>query len=343
VVELTPRLIGIVPAMNNTMLTLGVDVLTSDYKLMSRFGDQLNDQSQNSIYAQAVIPATEVLDITLGARYAEVKNDLRDTGTFAIFPDGTRIEDDVTVGTFGLAIKADRNWRILFRADQNYRFAKVDEYLQPVFTPTFTPVILQTQQGLSIETGVEWFSDGNNAKLLVYQLDIDNEIAFDPVNFANINLDKTRRTGFIGSGRWQNTERLGFAASYSFTDAEVLSGPFMDKEIPMVAKHTASLSSDYELTEKWQLYAEWLAISDRVFSGDFDNELGRLPGYAVINIKAEYDFRHFTLSGRINNLLNRKYSDVGQLSFDPNTLTATEAFFTSPEINFMLTAAWQFR
>ena len=111
----------------------------------------------------------------------------------------------------------------------------------------------------------------------------------------------------------------------------------------MVAKHTASLSSDYELTEKWRLYAEWLAISDRVFSGDFDNELGRLPGYAVINVKAEYDYRRFTLAGRINNLLNREYSDVGQLSFDPNTLTATEAYFTSPEINFMLTATWQFR
>ena len=343
VVEFTPRLIGFVPAINNTLLTVGSDLVASDYQLMTRFGDQFNDQSQRSLYAQAVTPATEVLDITLGVRYAEVENDLRDTGMFAIFPDGVRIEDDVTVGTFGLAIQADQNWRVLFRADQNYRFAKVDEYLQPVFTPTFIPVILKTQQGLSVETGVEWLSRLNNAKLLVYQLDLDNEIAYDPVNFANINLDETRRKGVMTSGRWQTSERLGFNVSYTFTDAEVLSGPFANKTIPLVAKHSALVGSDYQLTDKWQLYAEWFAISDRVFSGDFNNELARLPGYALVNLKGEYNYRDFSFSARINNLLNKKYSDVGQLSYDPNTFMATEAFFTSPEINFMLTAAWQFR
>ncbi|MBT8130246.1 MAG: TonB-dependent receptor, partial [Gammaproteobacteria bacterium] len=315
----------------------------SDYRLSSRFGDQSNDQSQGSLYAQAVIPASEVLDVTLGVRYAEVENELQDTGMFAIFPDGIRIEDDVTVGTFGLAIKADQNWRVLFRADQNYRFAKVDEYLQPVFTPTFTPEILKTQQGLSVETGVEWQAGGNNARLMIYQLDIDDEIAYDPVNFANINLDQTRRKGVISSGYWQQSNKLGYTASYTFTDAEVLRGAFAGKDIPLVAMHSLLLGSDYQLTDKWQLYGELFAISDRVFAGDFNNVLGRLPGYGLVNIKAAYEYNDFSLSARINNLFNKAYSDVGQLSYDSVTFVEREAFFTSPGINFMLTAAWQFR
>ena len=343
VVEFTPRLIGFLPALRNTMLTTGVDLVASDYKLQSRFGDQLNDQSQRSLYAQAVVPATGIMDITLGVRYAEVQNDLQDTGTFAVFPNGIRIEDDVTVGTFGLSVRAEENWRLLFRADQNYRFAKVDEYLQPVFTPTFTPEILKTQQGLSIETGVEWTSGRDTAKLLIYQLDIDDEIAFDPVNFANINLEETRRRGVITSGHWQQTQRLGYTASYTYTDAEVLSGAFSGKAIPLVAKHSLLLAGEYRLNDQWQLYGELSGISDRVFAGDFDNVLGRLPGYGIVNIKAEYRYSDFVFTGRINNLLNKQYSDVGQLSFDPNTFTAAEAFFTSPEINFLLTAAWQFR
>jgi iron complex outermembrane receptor protein len=341
VVELTPRFIGFVPAINNTMLTLGADAVDSEYKLTTSFGDQVNDQLQSSVYAQAVIPATEVLDITLGVRYAEVENDLQDTGTFATYPAGIQIDDDVTVGTFGLAIKATENWRVLFRADQNYRFAKVDEYLQPV-----DQVILKTQEGLSVETGVEWASDSDTAKLLVYQLDLDDEIAYDPnagLFGANINLDKTRRKGIITSGHWQQTKKLGYSASYTYTDAEVLSGPLAGKDIPLVARHSVQLGGDYQLTDKWQLYGELFAISDRVFGGDFDNVLGRLPGYGVINIKAGYDYRDFNIMARINNLLNKEYSDVGQLGFDPNTFAATEAFFTSPEINFMLTAAWQFR
>ena len=139
------------------------------------------------------------------------------------------------------------------------------------------------------------------------------------------------------------TSRLGYSVSYTLTDAEVLSGAFAGKNIPLVARHSVLLGSDYRLDEKWQLYAELFAISDRVFAGDFNNVLGRLPGYGLVNLKAAYDYRDFTFSARINNLFNKQYSEVGQLSFDPNTFAEREAFFTSPEINFILTAAWQFR
>ncbi len=343
VVEITPRVIGFIPAMNNTMMTLGADVIASDYRLTSRFGDQSNDQTQRSLYAQAVIPASTIVDLTLGLRYAEVQNDLQDTGTFAIYPAGVEIDDDLTVGTFGLVVKADENWRLLLRADQNYRFAKVDEYLQPLFTPTFTPVVLKTQQGLSVETGVEWEAGNDSAKLLIYQLELENEIAYDPVNFANINLEETRRTGVITSGHWQQSKRLGLSVSYTFTDAEVIKGAFRGKEIPLVARHSALLGADYQASDTWQLHAELFALSERVFSGDFDNVLGMLPGYGVVNLQAQYTYSEFIFTGRVNNLLNRQYSDVGQLSYDPLTFVEREAFFPSPEINFILTAAWQFR
>jgi iron complex outermembrane receptor protein len=338
--ELTPRFIGFIPAWNNTMLTLGADVIESDYLLGSQFGEQKNDQSQRSVYLQAVIPAVKTLDVTLGVRYAEVENELSDGFTFV----NDSIKDDVTVATFGMAYQANEDWRVLVRIDQNYRFAKVDEYsnAQPFPAPP-SIVILDTQKGLSLETGVEWVRGSNSAKFLVYQLDLDDELAYDPVNFININLDETRRSGFITSGRWQNSKRMGLSASYTYTDAEVLSGAFTGKEIPFVAKHSALLSTDYAISGAWQVYGELVAISDRVFSGDFNNVLGKLPGYGAVNLKAEYNINDFTFSGRVNNVLNKQYSDVGQLGTDPNTLAPREAFFPSPEINFLLTAAWNFR
>ena len=339
ITEFTPRFIGFIPALNNTMLTIGADAVDSDYRLSTTLGDQANDQSQRSVYAQAVIPATSLLDVTLGVRYARVENEISDGFTFV----NETIEDDVTVATFGMAYQARDDWRVLVRIDQNYRFAKVDEYsnAQPFPAPPST-VILKTQEGLSLETGVEWVHGSNSAKILVYQLDLDNELAFDPVNFININLDETRRSGFIASGRWQSSKRMGLGASYSYTDAEVLSGAFTGKEIPFVAKHSALLSTDYVISGAWQVYGELVAISERVFSGDFDNLLGKLPGYGVVNLKAEYKINDFTFSGRINNLLNKQYSDVGQLGFNPFP-AASEAYYTSPEINFLLTAAWNFR
>jgi iron complex outermembrane receptor protein len=338
--EFTPRFIGFLPSLNNTMLTLGADAIESDYKLNSRFGEQSNDQSQRSLYAQAVIPATQLLDITLGVRYAEVENELSDGFTFS----NENITDDVTVGTFGLAYQANSNLRVLVRADQNYRFVKVDEYTnaQPFPAPPST-IILKTQQGLSLETGVEWTQGDNTAKLIVYQLALENEIAFDPVNFININLDDTERSGFIANGYWKTSPRLGLSASYTYTDAKVSSGAFAGKEVPFVAKHSALLSADYAVSETWQLYGELFAMSDRIFSGDFNNVLGKLPGYGLVNVKAEYKVNDFTFSGRVNNVFNKQYSDVGQLGIDPVTFAPREAFFPSPEINFLLTAAWQFR
>jgi iron complex outermembrane receptor protein len=344
--EFTPRFIGFIPALNNTMLTIGADAVESEYDVSTIFGDQFNDQSQRSLYAQAVIPV-RIVDITVGVRHASVDNDLRDTGMFAVYPTGVKIEDDVTVGTLGLAIKANENWRVLLRADQNYRFAKVDEFLQPALTPASTPIELKTQEGLSLETGAEWSHGGNTVKFVVYSLKLENEITYDPTAGlfgANINLDDTERKGFITSGYWKATQRLGFSASYTYTDAEVTSGFATGKYIPLVAEHSALLSTDYAISKSWQVYGEVVAVSDRVLGGDFDNTLSTLPGYGVLNIKAGYQVSDFTFSGRVNNVFNKKYSDVGQLGFDPNAgFAAAEAYYPSPEINFLLTAAWNFR
>jgi len=290
-----------------------------------------------------VTPLSDSLNLTLGLRYASVENDLRDTGTFAIYPNGQAVDDDVSVGELGLAWQADDHWRLLLRADQNYRFAKVDEFMSPAFGPTFAPVILKTQEGLSTEAGAEWTVERYRAKLIVYQLDLDNEIAYDPVNYANINLDTTQRRGAITEFNWQATAKLGFNASYTYTDAHVVSGAFQGRDIPLVAKHSGLLGSNYVYSDNWQFYAELQALGERVFSGDFDNVLDRLPGYGVVNVKAEYTQKDFSLAARINNLLDKQYSDVGQLGFDANTFAAREAYFPSPEINLMLTAAWQFR
>ena len=339
--EFTPRFIGLLPSLNNTVLTLGVDVVASDYRLSSVIGDQVNDQSQRSLYAQAVVPATQSFDITLGVRYALVENELTDGFTFV----NEKIEDDVTVGTLGLSMRANNSWRVLARLDQNYRFVKVDEYTnaQP-FPAVPNTIILKTQEGLSLEAGVEWTQNSNSAKLLVYKLDLKNEISYDPAVFANTNLDETQRKGIIASGHWKKTPGFGLSASYTYTDAEVESGQFSGKQIPLVAQHSAVLSTDYALSESWQVFAELFTISDRVFAGDFDNVLSKLPGYGVMNLKAEYNVRNFTFGGRINNIFNKQYSDVGQLGYDPNNFFApAEAYFPSPEINFLLTAAWQFR
>ncbi len=338
-----PRLVGAYPTRNGDILiTLGHDVEWADYEIRSVLGGQRNDQRTRGTYGQAVVPILPGTSLTFGARHLEVENDLLDDGPFASFPAGRDIDDRKFVTEAGLSFRPDERWRMFVRRDENVRFVKVDEFL---FTTPGVP--LKTQTGESYEAGVEWADGGHRAKALVYWLDLDDEIAFDPsagpFGFgANVNLESTRRKGVILEAAWQATARLRLAGTYSYIDARVRSGALKGNRVPLVARHVGFASVDYRLTPSWRVHAEVHGVSERVFSGDFDKVLGELPGYGVVNLLSEVRRGGWTFAVRVNNLLDNEYSDSGARSFDPMTFTPVESFFPSPERNFWLSVRYDY-
>ncbi len=338
-----PRLVGAYPTRNGDILiTLGHDVEWADYEIRSVLGGQRNDQRTRGTYGQAVVPILPGTSLTFGARHLEVENDLLDDGPFASFPAGRDIDDRKFVTEAGLSFRPDERWRMFVRRDENVRFVKVDEFL---FTTPGVP--LKTQTGESYEAGVEWADGGHRAKALVYWLDLDDEIAFDPsagpFGFgANVNLESTRRKGVILEAAWQATARLRLAGTYSYIDARVRSGALKGNRVPLVARHVGFASVDYRLTPSWRVHAEVHGVSERVFSGDFDKVLGELPGYGVVNLLSEVRRGGWTFSVRVNNLLDNEYSDSGARSFDPITFAPVESFFPSPERNFWLSVRYDY-
>ncbi len=338
-----PRLVGVYPTPNgDVLITLGHDVEWADYEIRSVLGGQRNDQRTRGTYGQAVVPILPGTSLTFGARHLEVENDLLDDGPFASFPAGRDIDDRKFVTEAGLSFRPDERWRMFVRRDENVRFVKVDEFL---FTTPGVP--LKTQTGESYEAGVEWADGGHRAKALVYWLDLDDEIAFDPsagpFGFgANVNLESTRRKGVILEAAWQATARLRLAGTYSYIDARVRSGALKGNRVPLVARHVGFASVDYRLTPSWRVHAELHGVSERVFSGDFDKVLGALPGYGVVNLLSEVRRGGWTFSVRVNNLLDNEYSDSGARSFDPITFAPVESFFPSPERNFWLSVRYDY-
>ncbi len=338
-----PRLVGAYPTRNGDILiTLGHDVEWADYEIRSVLGGQRNDQRTRGTYGQAVVPILPGTSLTFGARHLEVENDLLDDGPFASFPAGRDIDDRKFVTEAGLSFRPDERWRMFVRRDENVRFVKVDEFL---FTTPGVP--LKTQTGESYEAGVEWADGGHRAKALVYWLDLDDEIAFDPsagpFGFgANVNLESTRRKGVILEAAWQATARLRLAGTYSYIDARVRSGALKGNRVPLVARHVGFASVDYRLTPSWRVHAEVHGVSERVFSGDFDKVLGELPGYGVVNLLSEVRRGGWTFAVRVNNLLDNEYSDSGARSFDPITFAPVESFFPSPERNFWLSVRYDY-
>lgn len=356
-IEFTPRLIAMfqIPA-GVALVTLGADLFKTDYLIRSDFGITDNTQSQQSVYARATVPLTVRLAVTGGGRHGDVENDiLVDTLAFGrSLPDGTEIDDDADAWELGLSYVLTPEWRVFGKLDWNYRFVSADEYsavadnnfFAGLFAfGTIVPLPI-TQSGLSHEIGTEWQGQGKAVTLQLYQLDINDEIEFDPVLFLNTNIGDTRRQGLTLEGRFTLTDKLGVSASYNYVDAELTSGTMEGSELTFIADHSGSVSTHYRHDDHLSAYVEIIAVSDRVFGGDFANAFSSLPGHAVGNLNLSYNVEQFTVSLRVNNLLNNKYSDSGNIAFDfrvPFPSPQVETFFPAPGRNIMLSVQYNYQ
>ncbi len=340
-VEITPRFIGSIPnRFGEAVVTIGADIRDADFDLASpSVTATRNRQDVEAVYAQAVLPFAPKWSLTLGARQAWVENDLTTVDPFGgpDFPGGVILEDEVFVTEIGVTFQPTPQWRLFFRRDENFRFAKADEQS---FTVPGT-VGLDTQTGTSWEAGAEWSpSIGNSLKLVGFYLPIDDEIAFDPtvvgpspfIPGANVNLDSTLRKGFILEGNWRASDRFSFAGAFTYTDAKFDSGGLDGNRVPFVAEAVARLSADIRLSEFLQGYIEIQSISDRFLIGDNSNSFPKLGGYTVLNLRLSYQYRDLTFAARVNNVTDKEYIDSGS----PFSLSP------APERNFWFTARLDF-
>lgn len=339
--SINPRLIGVYDFDNGEALfTLGFDREDGDISsfIPNAFGAVRRSVDQNirSLYAQAVLPVTQALSLTLGTRHARVDNRLFDATAFA---NGRQVVDSTTVSEIGLAYQINEQNRVFLRRDGNFRFAKIDELTNS------NGVILGTQRGYSLESGYEWQRNNHYLRATAYRLSLDNEIAFDPnvgAFGANVNLDKTLRKGLIFSGGTQLWKQLDLSADLSLIEARFASGTFNGNKISGVAEGIFTVRSNWRFLPKWNLYSDVQFIDDQVAQGDNFNNQAEAPGYAVMNMALRYNAQPWTLQLRVNNVLNKEYEEsiTNSGGIVPNSgITALQP---SPKRNAALTISYDF-
>lgn len=323
-IELSPRLIG---TLGSTVVTLGMDALSTDYLLVTAFGPQGNEQDIKAWYGQVSHPVSSKLSLTAGARHARVDNSINNNGT------RVNLDDGVTVGSLGLVYRPTQAWRLFLRADQNYRFAKVDEHTN---VPFGQPVGLSNQHGTSYETGFEYQHNGTRLALNAYHLRLEDEISFDAVTFTNVNLPHSRRRGATLSLDTPLSATVSGGFGYSYIDSEITSGTHRHSEVPLVPKHRATAYLDYRPSTDWQLRLDAQRVGKQFLGSDFSNSAQPLEAYTVVNLVAHHDIGNLRLTGKVNNLLNERYSETGASSF------AGDGFNPAPERNFWVGASYRF-
>ncbi len=314
-IEITPRLVG---RAAGSVVTLGMDWLSTDYLLVTAFGTQGNDQAIQAWYAQLTHPLSPTLSVTAGVRHARVDNAIDNNGT------PVDLDDDITVGSLGLVYRPTPDWRLFARADQNYRFAKVDEHTN---VPFGQPVGLANQRGVSYESGASYRRNGWRVALSAYQLRLDDEISFDATTFTNVNLPRSRRNGATLSVDANLTAELSGGVGYTWTDAEITSGNHAGSRVPLVPEHRATAFLAYRPSLDWQARVDVEHVDRQFLGSDFANLSAPLDAYTVVNLVAHRDIGDWRLSAKLNNLFNERYSETGARSF------AGDGFIPAPERN----------
>ena len=313
-------------------LLAGTDFLDTRYKLVSPFGTQFGDQELLSVYSLLTIPVTDVISVSGGVRRAWHERELVDG--FRFFP-GDEFSDNETATTIGLSAAPLDNVRVFLKREENYRFPLLDEEMN-VFTLS---TLLETQTGVSYETGIEYNSIAWNAGVTAYTMDIDDEINVDPTAFLeNINLEETRHRGVIVDADVSPVDGMQIGANYTFTDARITAGQFADNRIPLVAKHQARLFVNQRILSGLNLYGDIQYISDRNAGGDFDGTNLKLKGFTVANLNLRYTRQNLSVEARVNNLFDRTYNGSASENFLGNV-----GFFPAPERNFFVTIGYNFQ
>jgi len=153
------------------------------------------------------------------------------------------------------------------------------------------------------------------------------------------NVGETRRQG-LELGLSHQVDRLRLTAGYSLIDATfesflTINSPFNSSavdvdgdgepdlinvtpgnHIPGIPRHQFKLRADYAFTPKFLAGVSVQAFSDTYARGDENNQdiNGTVPGYAVVNLDAAYQWDdRLQFWARINNLFDEDYESFGVL------------------------------
>jgi iron complex outermembrane receptor protein len=328
--SLTPRLSIKNPIFGtpSTILT-GIDYYDATYHSnRSQFNGfppiHVYDLSQQTLagYWQQTIGLLPTTDFSYGARAQNTHLNARDrfdpTAPGAFDTQASPLDSSETQYALHLGIEHRFNevFSVFGRAARAFRTPDVDERVAsgPAFDAFFNPIpgnfTLKTQTSHDIEGGVRVKAGMFQMQSSIYNMDLVNEIHFDPVNFFNYNLDPTRRYGSETSASLRASDTVLLRGGFAYTRAVFREGPFAGNDVPLVSRYTANAGVTWNVWQKYLVVDTTVRYwSSRRMDNDQRNTQSLIPASATIDFKLSGEYERFFWSLSVNNILNALYYD----------------------------------
>ena len=217
----------------------------------------------------------------------------------------------------GIEHRFNESFAVFGRAASAFRTPNVDERVgaSPIFDPTFTIPLprsfdLKTQTSNDIEAGFRVKAGKFEMQSSIYNMDLTNEIHFDPVNFIDYNLDPTRRYGSETNATYRASDTLLLRGGFAYTRAVFREGPFTGNDVPLVSRYTANAGVSWNIWQRFLVADATVRYwSSRHMDNDQPNTQPLIPANATVDFKLSGAYERYFWSLSVNNVFNVLYYD----------------------------------
>jgi iron complex outermembrane receptor protein len=264
------------------------------------------DRTGRGLYVYNTTELADNFALTLGARQQRIHTHATDSTAVSVTDDTA----NKTATELGAVWRPATTWKLFAKASRTFRYPVLDE----LTTMTgFAAPAPRPETGHGMDVGAEWRAGGHSVQATLYDLKIEDEIAWNGAPFPlgqNENLQKTRHRGLEIDSRWKLAADWRFDLSWTGKEATFRAGANSGKTIPLVpeTRWTAKLSW---AGGGWGHHALLVNhVGKRYFGGDEANVLVPLPAYTTLDWQSRWQLQQWELGLRIANLTDKKYSPV---------------------------------
>ena len=158
----------------------------------------------------------------------------------------------------------------------------------------------------------------------IYNMDLKNEIHFDPVNFVDVNLDPTRRYGTETSAIAARQRHRAVARRLRLYPRGIPRRPLCRQ------RRSAGVALTASAGVTWNIWQNYLVVdatvrywSSRRMDNDQANTQPLIPANATVDFKLSGEYDRFFWSLSVNNVFNALYYDYAVASaFTPGRFSA---------------------
>ena len=317
-ISLTPRLrwkhgAGLMPSET----VVGSDIyrgeITNDSVSSFTGANRLTaSQVSSSVYFLNTTELAQGITSTFGARSQRMNQEANDQG-LAIGGEATRSR---TSSELGINWSIDESWRLFGKVSRTWRYPNTDELFgyDPTTFSSFFAGDLRPQRATGGEIGTAWNTPAYGARINLYQQNLKDEIAYNGDTFNNENLSATRRQGIETEVDIRPAQSVKLTAAYTYQQAEFREGVNINHDLPMTSTNKASLTAYWDTGAFGRYGATTTYVGNRRASGDYANVRDKLPAYSLVDLQASWKTGEWTLTTKVLNAFDKKYSPYGGFS-----------------------------